>query len=193
MNIYKGHLTTFLLIEITEIEIDSADLPFYFFTFLLFLYQATECQAKLVVHSEGIALEAEAFACFQGLEIRAVVAVVLSGHGDVLAAEHARIAFHIPGLRLCEGEVLGIEEVLADVIATENTLIALAILSDTVAGQLRLQIHAQVRVVVPNFFCILLIHIIISFRENPRSHTRAPPHNGEVRLAYGPTLDHFPR
>ena len=43
MNIYKGHLTTFLLIEITEIEIDSADLPFYFFTFLLFLYQATEC------------------------------------------------------------------------------------------------------------------------------------------------------
>ena len=31
-----------------------------------------------------------------------------------------------------------------------------------------------------------------SFRENPRPHTRAPPPNREVRLAYGPTLDPFP-
>ncbi len=45
MNVYKGFLTTLILIEITEIEIDSAVL--YFFTFLPFFYQAIERPEQL--------------------------------------------------------------------------------------------------------------------------------------------------
>ena len=52
MNIYKGHLTTLLLIEITEIEIDTA-----FFTFLFIPYQALKCLMKFKVHTEGCRLD----------------------------------------------------------------------------------------------------------------------------------------
>ena len=50
MNIYKGHLTTLLLIEITEIEIDTA------FSFLLIPYQALQSFMKFTIHSEDCAL-----------------------------------------------------------------------------------------------------------------------------------------
>ena len=45
MNIYKEFLTTLLLIEITEIEIDTASftfLLFYFFTFLPIFYKSLQ-------------------------------------------------------------------------------------------------------------------------------------------------------
>ena len=161
---------------------------------LSFLYQATECQAKFVVNSEGIAFKVEAFACRHRAEVRAVRAVVPAGDGDVLAYIDVRVALAIRRRDgLDEGEVIFVEEFITFDVATENTRIALAGLHIVVATQLCLQIHAQMRVVVPNFFSILLIHIFIYYRENSRPHTRAPPHNGEVRQAFGPTLDHFPR
>ena len=52
MNIYKEFLTTLLLIEITEIEIDTASftfLLFYFFTYLLQVppaHRAVRCKFK---------------------------------------------------------------------------------------------------------------------------------------------------
>ena len=98
MNIYKGHLTTLLLIEITEIEIDTA-----FFTFLFIPYQALKCLMKFKVHAEGIALEAKVRTkLWHRLEVQAEVAVVLTRHGDVLAVEHLRIALHAPRQRLDE-------------------------------------------------------------------------------------------
>ena len=145
-----------------------------------FLYPATECHEDLVVHAEAITVDAEVPVNLQGLEVQSEVAVVLKGRGDELAVEHLRVAFHAPGQRLREGEVrIAAEEVVDDGVrvAAQNALIALACLHLAVAAQLCLQIHAQMRVVVPNFFYNLLIHIIISVRENPRSHTRAPPHN----------------
>ena len=96
MNIYKGHLTTLLLIEITEIEIDTA------FSFLLIPYQALQSFMKFTIDPEGIALDAETIIDLQRFEVRSEVAVVLTGNRDVLAVEHARIALHAPGQRLDE-------------------------------------------------------------------------------------------
>ena len=98
MNIYKGHLTTLLLIEITEIEIDTA-----FFTFLFIPYQALKCLMKFKVHAEGIALEAKVRTkLWHRLEVQAGVAIVLTRNGDVLALVKARVALHGPRQRLDE-------------------------------------------------------------------------------------------
>ena len=115
----------------------------HLFYYRLFLYKATKCYANLVEHSEGKALHAEAFACLQRFEIQAVGAVVLTSDGDVLTVEHARVALHGPGQRLREGEVVVVEEVLADDVATQHALVALAGLGLAVAAQLGFQTHAQ--------------------------------------------------
>jgi len=41
------------------------------FTYSRFLYQATECQTKFVIHCEGIALDAEVPVGLQGAEVQA--------------------------------------------------------------------------------------------------------------------------
>ena len=51
------------------------------------LYQALQCQANLVAHSEGIAIDGEVFICPQLLEIEADGAVCPAGKRDVLAIE----------------------------------------------------------------------------------------------------------
>ena len=115
------------------------------------LYQAFKCPEKLVGHAGGIASDVEAGTHFHGSEVRAVRAVVLAGDGDVLAAVDLRVAlFNGFGDGLDEGEVVVVEEILTLDVATEHARVALAVLHVAVAAQLRLQIHAQVRVVVPN-------------------------------------------
>ena len=129
------------------------------FTFLPFLYQATECQANFVVHIERIAFEVEAFAGLQRLEVQTVGAVVLTGDRDVLAVEHTRVALRAPGLRLDEREVFLVAEIFAEHVATEHARVTLAGLGDAVAAELGFQIHAEMRVVVPNCF-IVLFHFL---------------------------------
>ena len=55
------------------------------FTYSRFLYQATECQTKFVIHCEGIALDAEVTVGLQGAEVQAQRAVVAS----------QRLAYHL--------------------------------------------------------------------------------------------------
>ena len=147
MNIYKEHLTTLLLIEITEIEIDTA------FSFLLFPYQALQSFMKFKIHAEGIALEAKVrVKLWHLLEVQAQCAVVLTGNRDVLAVEHARIALHAPGQRLDESIMRIAREELVDgalLIELQNALITLARLHLAVAVQNGLHVTAQVCVGVP--------------------------------------------
>ena len=70
---------------------------------------------------------------------------------------------------LDESEVILVAEFLTECVATEHTGIALASLGIAVATQLGLQIHAEVRVVVPNFF-IILFHYYNMFGNASVSH-----------------------
>ena len=80
----------------------------------------------------------------------------MAGDCDVLAVVNLRIALlGRLGQGLDEGEVILVAELLAEHIATEHTGIALAGLGVAVAAQLGLQIHAEVRVVVPEFLIVL--------------------------------------
>ena len=111
---------------------------------------------KFKVHAEGIALEAKVRTkLWHRLEVQAEVAIVLTRYGDVLAVKHLRIALHAPRQRLDEGEVILVAELLAEHVATEHTGIAFAGLGIAVATQLGLQIHAEMRVVVPEFLIVL--------------------------------------
>ena len=60
----------------------------------LFLYQATQCHTYFVIHSEGIAIEAEVVTYFYRLEVQTEAAVRAAGHRDELAVEQARVALH---------------------------------------------------------------------------------------------------
>ena len=159
MNIYKGHLTTLLLIEITEIEIDTA------FSFLLIPYQALQCFMKFAIDSEGIALDAEIAVDGQRFEVRAQRSVGTSCNRDVLTAEHLRVALRGPGLRLDESIMRIAREELVDgalLVELQNALITLARLHLAVAVQNGLNVTAQVCVGVPNIF-IVLFHYINRF------------------------------
>ena len=153
----------------------------------LLFYQAPQCHAEFVIHAEGIALQGEIVAHLHRLEVRSEVAVVLSGYRDVAAVIDARVALHAPRQRLHEGEVLVVEELVNLHVAAQYALIVLTDPHDAVVVQHCFYVHAQMRVVVKYLFHFLLLSGM------PRSHTRAPPHNRKVRLAYGPTLDHFSR
>ena len=145
MNIYKGHLTTLLLIEITEIEIDTA-----FFTFLFIPYQALKCLMKFKVHTEGVALDAHIR--WQRAEVRLERAVWTTRNGDVLALVDARVALRRPGQHLNKGVVRIAAAEFVDVgtmIAAQHALIVLACLHALVAPQHGFQITAQIRVWVP--------------------------------------------
>ena len=76
MNIYKGHLTTLLLIEITEIEIDSVvfnyPLSIFNYPLLFLLYKAFESFMKFKIDCESIVLHTEPNTHLQRLEVRAV-------------------------------------------------------------------------------------------------------------------------
>ena len=61
-----------------------------------------------------------------------------------------------------------------------------------VAAQDGFQVTAQVCVSVPNFL-IVLFHFYKRFGKASVSHEGPYRTTGEVRLAFGPSLDHFPR
>ena len=156
------------------------------------LYQALERPEQFVGYTAGILRDAEILVDLHGLEVRAVGAVVVARDRDVLSVVDLRIVLlGRLGQGFDEGKVIFVAELLAEHVATEHTGIALAGLGVAVATQLGFQIHAEVRVVVPEFL-IVLFHFNKSVREC-LGLTRGPLRpTGEVRLAYGPTLDHFP-
>ena len=152
-----------------------------------FLYTALECLAQFVHHADGVAVDAEVPAYLHGLEVRAERAVVLSCNGDVLACEDARVALLGPGQRFDERVVRVTVEILIDDgfrVEAQYSLILLARLHCTVAAQNGLHVAAKICVVK---------HCNGSFREKSSvSHEEPYRPTGEVRLAYGPTLDPFP-
>ena len=145
MNIYKGHLTTLLLIEITEIEIDTA-----FFTFLFIPYQALKCLMKFKVHTEGVALDAHIR--WQRAEVRLERAVWTTRNGDVLALVDARVALRRPGQHLNKGVVRIAAAEFVDVgtmIAAQHALIVLTGLQRAVAVKNGLHVTAEFCTTVP--------------------------------------------
>ena len=128
-------------------------LPFYLFTFSLFLYEAKECRAKFVVNSECILLYREALARRHRSEVRAVGAVVLTRNGNELAHVDARIALADGWCQtlLTEREVLVVMEILAHYVAAQHAQIALAGLHAQVVAEHRLQVYTDLCVQVPTF------------------------------------------
>ena len=59
---------------------------------LSFLYQATKCQTKFVVNSEGIAFEVEASTNLQFLEVQSKASVITSCDRNVQTVKDVRIA-----------------------------------------------------------------------------------------------------
>ena len=59
---------------------------------LSFLYQATECQAKFVVNSEGIAFEVEASTNLQFLEVQSKASVITPCDRNEATVKKVRIA-----------------------------------------------------------------------------------------------------
>lgn len=99
----------------------------------------------------------------------------------MLAAEHVRVALAgCRGFGLHEGEVLAVEEFVTLDVAAQHALIALAGLHVVVAAQLGFQIHAQMRVVVPDSFCILLIHIAKSKKSYEKSFLYTEADNNDI-------------
>ena len=94
---------------------------YYIITFLHFLYQATECQTKFVIDSECKSLQVEVNTFGQLLKVQSKAAVVPASDRNVLAVEHARIAFGtLLRLGLNEREVrITTEELICDALRVE--------------------------------------------------------------------------
>ena len=182
MNIYKGLLTTLILIEITEIEIGSAfSLFLYLFTFHFFsfslLYQALQSFTKFQVNPDGITLQTEMTARRHRFEIRSQGAVLLTGDRDELAVEHTRITLRCPRPRLDKRVVRIGGEILIHValrIQAQHALIVFLYFHLAVAAQDGLNVTAQVCVSVPNFL-IVLFHFYKRFGKNLGLTRGSPP------------------
>ena len=74
--------------------------------------------------------------------------------------------------------MLFVAEFLADVIAADHALVTLTVLGIAVAAQLGFQIHAEVRVVVPNIL-IVLFHFYDSFGNASVSHEETSAQRGK--------------
>ena len=149
---------------------------------ILLLYKAFQSFIKFAIHLEGIV--ADTHVCWHRPEVRVKRAVRPARDGDEPSLKELRVALGRFGLRLDEGEML-------PAVACEHARVILLSFCPAVAYQNGFQVDAKLRVTVENR--IFGKHCFFSFRNTP-GLTRGPLRpTGEVRLAYGPTLDHFPR
>ena len=74
-----------LFLTVTTVTVTSS-------LFSLFPYEALQCHAKFVIHSEGIAVDAEILANLHRLEVRPKTSIVPTGDGDELTVEDMQVA-----------------------------------------------------------------------------------------------------
>ena len=167
MNIYKGVLINAIplknKLKLKQLKHSSRWL-------LTFPYQAFERPEQFVSHTGSILRDGEISTHLHRLKVRSIRAVIPASDCNIIALVNVRIPFASRWRqRLDEGEVILVTELLAEHVATEHTGIALAGLGIAIATQLGFQIHAQMRVVVPNF-SMILFHFNNSFGKTSVSH-----------------------
>ena len=142
---------------------------------------------QFVSHARGIVVNVEAILYLYRFEVRAERTVSTSGDGDEASVVHARVTLlRNRGWVFDEPEMIVLPGIDFRKVFHQNTHVVLSGFHASVVQQHRLQVDAQ--------FCGFfkkLTHFKNSFRENPRSHTRDPPHNLEVRLTFGLRLTVF--
>ena len=106
------------------------------------------------IHTDSGVIQAVRGVSFDLKESETLAIVGESGSGKSITNKAVMGLLPVGG-RIDEGEVILVAELLAEHVATQHALIAFAGLGIAVATQLGFQIHAEVRVVVPEFLIVL--------------------------------------
>lgn len=126
------------------------------------------------------------------LKVRALRAIIASGNRYALTVEHLRIVLNRRlWWHLNECKVLVVQKLIALHIAAQHAHIVLTSLRLSILAKQCFQIHANIRVRFQTF--LIYIHDSILSGKASASHEGPFRTTGKVRLAFGPTLDHFSR
>ena len=138
----------------------------------LFLYEAIQSVANFSIHLKGVVVDAHRFR--SRLEVQSQRAVIASGNRDEFPVEYARIALRAPRLHLNECEVsIATQELIINSIrvASQYALVFLTRLHALLAAHHGLNVHGQLRVVVPTVEAgsLIVMHFYIWIK-NALSH-----------------------